>query len=193
MHSGRFKHTINILFLKYKSSKMTKSDLNPSEFDMYYLRYIDKLSNKTKLRRGFETGKDTLIDFFETIPNEKLSHRYQPDKWSIKEVLQHLIDTERIFIYRCFRIARRDATALSGFDQDTYVEPSGADDKSMEDLLNEFTMNRNNSISLLNGLTDENLSFIGNSNGCDMSARAAAFTILGHDIWHMEVIQKNYL
>jgi uncharacterized damage-inducible protein DinB len=172
---------------------MTKSDLNPSEFDNYYLRYISQLSNKTELRKGFKIGKDTLIDFFKSIPEEKLMHRYQPQKWSVKEILQHLIDTERIFMYRCFRIARRDETALAGYDQNIYITPSGADDKSIESLLNEFTVNRKHSISLLNSLTDADLSFIGNSNGGSMSARAAAFTVIGHDIWHMEVIQDKYL
>ncbi|WP_299885812.1 DinB family protein [uncultured Lacinutrix sp.] len=172
---------------------MTKSDLKSSEFDEYYLRYIDKLSSKTELRKGFEYGKNTTINFFKSIPNEKLTYRYQSNKWSIKEVLQHLIDTERIFMYRCFRIARRDTTALSGYNQDIYINPSNANNKSIDSLLSEFTINRNNSISLLNSLTDENLSFIGNSNNSKMSARAAAFTILGHDIWHMEVIQNKYL
>lgn len=172
---------------------MIKSDLNLSEFDPYYKRYIDKLSNKTELREGFETGKNTLIDFFKSIPDEKLTYRYQPGKWSIKEVLQHLIDTERIFMYRCFRIARRDTTALAGYDQNVYIDPSQANDKSIENLLNEFTINRTNSISLLHSLSDDDLSFIGNSNGGVMSARAAAFTILGHDIWHMEVITNKYL
>ncbi|MGH1383412.1 DinB family protein [Kordia sp.] len=172
---------------------MTKSDLNPSEFDAYYTRYIDKLSNETELRKGFETGKQHVINFFESIPEDKLTFRYQPNKWSIKEVFQHLIDTERIFMYRCFRIARHDATALAGYDQNVYVDPSKANDKSIESLLNEFTINRNNSISILNSLTDEDLSFIGNSNGGVMSARAAAFTIIGHDIWHMEVITNKYL
>jgi len=172
---------------------MTKLDLNPSEFDNYYLRYIDKLSHKTELRKGFAIGETTLIDFFKSIPKEKLIYRYQPEKWSVKEVLQHLIDTERIFMYRCFRIARRDKTALAGYDQNIYIKPSEADNKSMESLLTEFTLNRKHSISLLNGLTDEDLSFIGNSSGNAMSARAAAFTVIGHDIWHMEVIQNNYL
>ena len=172
---------------------MTKSDLNPSEFDKYYERYIDKLTNDIELRKGFETGKKVVINFFKSIPEEKLTYRYQPEKWSIKEVLQHMIDTERIFMYRCFRIARRDTTALTGFDQNIYVEPSKAQEKSIEDLLNEFIINRNNSMALLNSLTNEDLAFIGNSNGSDMSARAAAFTILGHDIWHMEVITNKYL
>ncbi len=172
---------------------MTKSDLNPSEFATYYARYIDKLANETTLVNGFEIGKQHVLSFFTSIPKEKLTYRYQPEKWSIKEVLQHMIDTERIFMYRCFRIARRDTTPLAGYDQNVYVDPSQADDKSIEDLLNEFTINRNNSISLLNSLTAEDLSFIGNSNGGVMSARAAAFTIIGHDIWHMEVITNSYL
>ncbi|WP_298903431.1 DinB family protein [uncultured Psychroserpens sp.] len=172
---------------------MTKLDLKSAEFDNYYLRYIDKLSHKTELKKGFSTGKDTLIDFFKSIPNEKLMYRYQAEKWSIKEILQHIIDTERIFMYRCFRIARQDTTPLAGFDQNVYMKPSEANLKSIEHLLNEFEINRNHSISLLNSLSNENLSFIGNSNGGAMSARAAAFTILGHDIWHMEVIKNKYL
>jgi len=96
-------------------------------------------------------------------------------------------------MYRCFRIARRDATALAGYDQDDYISPSGADEKTIANLLNEFTANRNHSISLLNSLTDQNLAFVGNASGGAMSARAAAFTIIGHDIWHMEVLQDKYL
>lgn len=172
---------------------MTTSNLNSLEFDAYYKRYIDKLSNDTALRKGFETGKATVVDFFKRIPEEKLSYRYQPEKWSIKEVLQHMIDTERIFMYRCFRIARRDTTALKGFDQNIYVTPSKAHEKSIESLLNEFIVNRNNSIVLLDSLSDEDLAFIGTASENAMSARAAAFTVLGHDIWHMDVITDKYL
>ncbi len=172
---------------------MIKSDLNISEFGTYYARYINTLTNETVLRKGFELGKEDIINFFTSIPNEKLTYQYQPEKWSIKEVLQHMIDTERIFMYRCFRIARRDTTPLAGYDQNIYADPSLANDKSIEDLLNEFTVNRTNSISILNSLTDEDLSFIGNSNGDALSARAAAFIILGHDVWHIEIIKDKYL
>ena len=139
---------------------MLKTDLNPLEFDIYYQRYIDKVANKTKLTNGFEIGKNHVIDFFKSIPKEKLTHRYLSSKWSIKEVLQHLIDTERIFMYRCFRIARKDKTPLAGFDQNIYIEPSGANNKSIENLLKEFTINRTNSIVLLNSLTDEDLNVL---------------------------------
>ncbi|MFD2568305.1 DinB family protein [Pseudotenacibaculum haliotis] len=172
---------------------MIRTDISPSEYDVYYKRYLDKLSEDTELKIGFKSGKKEVIDFFRKIPEDKLDYRYQPEKWSIKEVLQHLIDTERIFIYRCFRIARRDETPLTGFDQNTYIEPSGASKKSIDQLLYEYEINRNNSINLLLSLSDEDLAFVGNSNGGPMSARVAAFTILGHDIWHMEVIKEKYL
>lgn len=172
---------------------MIRTDISPLEYDVYYKRYLDKLSEDTELKIGFKSGKKEVIDFFRKIPEDKLDYRYQPEKWSIKEVLQHLIDTERIFIYRCFRIARRDETPLTGFDQNTYIEPSGASEKSIDQLLYEYEINRNNSINLLLSLSDEDLAFVGNSNGSPMSARVAAFTILGHDIWHMEVIKEKYL
>jgi len=179
--------------LSYKTKIMVPTDLHSSEFDSYYKRYIDKLLPNTELIQGFETGKDQVLQFFRQIPQEKHLHRYLPEKWSIKEILQHLIDTERIFMYRCFRIARMDSTPLAGYDQNIYIEPSGADQKTMDELLNEFVTNRKNSISLLVSLSNENLAFVGSSNGGKMSGRAAAFTIIGHDIWHMEVIKEKYL
>lgn len=172
---------------------MTKQDLHPSECSAYFLRYINKLADKTELRQGFELGKDSVMQFFKSIPREKLTYRYQRDKWSVKEVFQHLIDTERIFMYRCFRIARRDDAALTGYDQNIYVKPSNAGDKSLDNLLNEFVTNRQHSISLLNSLTDEDLCFVGNASGNPMSARAAAFIVIGHDLWHEDVIKQMYL
>ncbi|CAM1344660.1 DinB family protein [Tenacibaculum amylolyticum] len=172
---------------------MIKLDITPNEFDAYYARYIDKLSDNSTLLESFTEGLKNTIHFFNTIPEEKLHYRYQPEKWNSKEILQHLIDTERIFMYRCFRIARRDSTPLTGFDQNIYVAPSNATHKSLTALLSEFEFNRKNSIQLLNSFSKEDLEFIGNSNGGAMSARAAAFVIPGHDIWHQEIIQERYL
>lgn len=172
---------------------MTTQDLKPSEYNEYYKRYIDKLSEQTSLRKGYITGKNDVLQFFKSIPEDKLEYRYAPEKWTVKEVFQHLIDTERIFMYRCFRVARRDTTPLMGFDQDIYVKPSMANAKSIENLLNEYEINRNNSIVMIDSLSDEDLSFVGTASDSPMSARAAAFTILGHDIWHMDVIKERYL
>ncbi|WP_394749029.1 DinB family protein [Spongiimicrobium salis] len=172
---------------------MERSSLKPNEFAPYYGRYINMLPETTTLDTGFQDGKTTLVQFFSSLPKMKWDYRYEEGKWTIKEVLQHLIDAERIFSYRCFRIARRDNTLLSDFDQTGYTIPSKASEKSMEKLLSEFQINRNNTIALLNSLSEEDLSHIGNVNGNPMSARAAAFSIIGHDIWHMESIKTKYL
>ncbi|MFD0862003.1 DinB family protein [Sungkyunkwania multivorans] len=172
---------------------MTTKDLQPNEFHEYYGRYIDKVDDNCPLIEAFENGKANVTDFFGTIPKAKQQFRYATDKWSIKEVFQHLIDTERIFMYRCFRIARNDKTPLAGFDQNVYIAPSAADQKSMYALLAEFEAVRDHSISLLKSLSEDDLASIGNSNGSPMSGRAAAFVIPGHEIWHMDVVKEKYL
>jgi uncharacterized damage-inducible protein DinB len=172
---------------------MTRKDLKKEEFNPYYGNYINKLDINLDLRTGFTIGKEKVCNFFKAIPNEKLDFKYTSDKWTIKEVFQHIIDTERIFIYRLFRIARGDKTSLTGFDQNIYVKPSRANEKTIDDLLNEFTATRDYSISLINSLSNEDLKTVGFSNEDKMSARAAAFTIIGHEIWHIEVIKDKYL
>lgn len=172
---------------------MTNEDLKAVEFNSYYGRYIYKLSNETSLRDGFKKGHAYVLNFFDSIPEEKLTYCYESDKWNPKEILQHLVDTERIFMYRCFRIARNDKTPMAGFDQNIYMNPSQASNKPLDDLKNEFSTTRASSIALLQSLTDSDLKCIGDANGGNMSARAAAFTIIGHDIWHMDIIKEIYL
>ena len=167
--------------------------MSAHEHDAYYWRYIQKLSTSLELIDGFKMGLEDTFRFFQSIPEERQHYRYEKGKWTIKEVLQHLIDAERIFIYRCFRIARRDTTSLAGFNQEIYIEPSAANAKRMDQLLAEYLTGREQSISILQSITDEDLVFIGNANQAPMSARAAAFTIIGHDIWHMEIIKERYL
>jgi hypothetical protein len=172
---------------------MTKSEIHSNEYHPYYSTYLDLVHDNTELIEGYYTGKKDMLNLINAIPEEKMSFRYQPEKWSINELIQHLIDTERIFMYRCFRIARNDKTELAGFDQDNFIKPSEADLKSKVEILEEFTINRNNSIALLRSLSDKNLGFIGNANGGDASARAIAFTVLGHDMHHLKVLKERYL
>lgn len=167
--------------------------LKTIEYNSYYQRYLDQLNPDHELLEALRQGQKQVRGFFSRIPEDKLTYRYAEGKWSVLEVLQHLIDTERVFMYRCFRIARRDLTLLAGFDQDDYIDPSSANAKSIEKVLAEFNAVRNASINLLESLSDEDLAFVGNANGSAVSARAAAFIIPGHDIWHMRVIQERYL
>lgn len=172
---------------------MIKKALRPSEYNSYYKRYVDMVSNETELMNGLEKDKKMVIDFFSTLPKEKLEYRYQPEKWTIKEVLLHIIDTERIFMHRLFRIARKDTTPLPGYDQDNYVNPSEANSKTLEELIREFTVTRLYSINLINSISQDNLKNMGTVSESPMSARACAFLLLGHSIWHIEVIKKRYL
>ena len=172
---------------------MIKKDLQSTEYNEYYARYINKVDDKTELKTGFEDDKKMIIDFFSSIPKEKLEYRYKPEKWTIKDILQHIIDTERIFMYRLLRIARKDSTELAGFDQDIYVQPSKANKKTLVELLAEFTATRLYSINLINSISDKNLKNMGTASNSKISARACGFILLGHSIWHIEIIKERYL
>ena len=172
---------------------MTTADIKSTEFPNYFKRYIDKVSPETELRTGLADSLPRFKSLFEEIPEEKMNHRYAPNKWSLKEVLQHIVDTERVFSYRLFRIGRGDQTPLSSFDQDKYIQPSRADQKSKGELLDEYEAVRRSTISLANSLSDKDWKNIGTSSNHPMSARALAFIILGHEIWHCDIIQERYM
>lgn len=172
---------------------MIKAVINPNEYQEYYARYLNLVNDNTELIEGYRKGKKEMVELINSIPEEKMSFRYQSEKWSINELIQHLIDTERVFMYRCFRVARNDKTELAGFEQDDFIKPSEADLKSKAEILEEFSINRDNSIALLKSLSEKNLAFIGNANGGNASARSIAFTVLGHDIHHTNIIKERYL
>ncbi|TYA71635.1 DinB family protein [Seonamhaeicola marinus] len=172
---------------------MTKRELQTSEYNEFYSGYLSQLSDDTELVSGFEANSKTVLDFFQSIPHEKLEYRYDEGKWSIKEVFQHLIDTERVFQFRCFHIGRHDKTPLPGFEQNDYIAPSKADAKSIETLITEFKTVRQSFIDLLNGLTNEDLNQVGIANGGNTSARAIAFINLGHYLHHINITKERYL
>ena len=172
---------------------MKKVDLQKTEYNEFYQKYISKLPNNLELHNGYDSGEKFVSQFFSSITSDKLDYKYQPEKWSIKEVFQHIIDTERILLNRCFRIAREDKTPLPAFEENSYVLPSNASTKTIESLLNEYTVSRANSMVLLQSLTEKNLNAIGIASDSPLSARAAAFIILGHERWHIDIIKERYL
>ena len=172
---------------------MKKQELQSNEYDKYYSNYLNLVSSETELIPGLKEDQKMVIDYFSSIPEDKLEFRYQTKKWTIKEVLQHIIDTERIFMYRLLRISRKDTTPLAGFDQDVYVDPSEANNKSIEDLIEEFSATRLFTINLVNSMSDENLKNLGSASNSPVSARACAFILLGHSIWHINIIKERYL
>ncbi|MCG1036418.1 DinB family protein [Polaribacter sargassicola] len=172
---------------------MIKRELNDNEYNEYYARYINKVSANTNLEIGYKEDEKMIIDFFSSITDEKLAYKYLPEKWTIKEVFQHIIDTERIFMHRFLRISRKDKTPLPGYDQDIYIDPSEANTKSIEELLKEFSITRSYSKNLINSISKENLKNMGFVSNSPMSARACAFLLLGHSIWHINIIKERYL
>ena len=172
---------------------MPLSELQPTEYDAYYQPFLDRIKDTANLKKGMQNGKSSTLEFFKSLSSDQWLHRYAPDKWTPKEVLQHLIDTERIFGYRAFRIARRDTTNLAGFDQNVYVQPSGANNKSVDQLLAEYIATRDYTISLTESLTAEDLAAMGNANNGPVSARAVLWILLGHDLWHIDIIKERYL
>ncbi|HEY8197357.1 MAG TPA: DinB family protein [Gemmatimonadales bacterium] len=118
--------------------------------------------------------------------------RYSPGKWSVKEILGHLTDVERIFSYRLLRISRGDVTPLPGFDQDTYVPAAGFDERPLRDLAAEFRAVRLSSVALVNGLPSTSWSRRGNASGHPVSARALAYIIVGHVTHHLGTLRDHY-
>ncbi|MBP9152690.1 MAG: DinB family protein [Flavobacteriales bacterium] len=164
----------------------------PSTHSPYFSRYID-LVEETDLLTAFDNLSSEGHSFWLDITEEQGNFRYAEGKWSIKEVLQHIIDTERIFAYRALAIARGDTTSLPGYDENTYAANSEADSRLMEDLVDELFTLRNATTTLFSGLTDAALDRIGTANGASLSALAAGFIIVGHELHHVNVVKDRYL
>ena len=171
---------------------MTKNDLTPGEFNPYYGTYIMKTGEVT-LKQGLKQSGDKTIAFLQSIPKDKLEFSYAEGKWTIKEVIQHIMDTERIFAYRALRIARKDQTPLPGFDQDNYIKPSEANKRNIEDLIQEFKSIKMATLTLFDSFSDEMLLSKGTASNSPVSVRAIGFIIMGHEIHHCEVIKDRYL
>ena len=130
--------------------------------------------------------------FILSLSEDKLMFRYATGKWTIKEVIAHLIDMERIYTYRALCIARNDKTDFPGFDADMYVLFSGANDRGINELLDELETVRYSTITLLNGLSEEALTRSGTINGELVSAVALVYHIAGHELHHISIIKKRY-
>lgn len=166
--------------------------LDSSEYHPYYELYLSKCPFNDILS-GLQQSKDQFETFLKSIPAEKQLYKYASDKWTIKEVLVHIIDTERIFAYRALRIARRDVTALPGFDQDEYVLNSDANSRNFEDLISEFVSVRLAAVSLFNSFSEEDLLQQGTASNSPISVRALGYILIGHQNHHQEIIEKRYL
>ena len=172
---------------------MKPKDLNPNEFAAYFGNYINQVSDEYTLIEELEISVHRLIKFVQDIPMDKFDYRYAEGKWTIKDILQHIIDTERIFAYRALRIARNDKTELPGFDEDDYANAANGSSRSIQSLLTELAVVRQATLSLYQTLSEEELQRTGIASNNPASVRAIGFIIVGHQNHHQRVFQERYL
>jgi len=165
----------------------------PDEYAPYTIMYIGLLPDDGLILKHLYTNMVGTTKFLRSLPNEKLIYRYAKGKWTIKEILAHLIDDERIYAYRALRFARNDRTELPGFEQDNYALESKANIRTIESLLKEFAAVRRSTIALFDSFDGEVLERSGVASGNVMSVRAAAYHIAGHELRHINIIKERYL
>ena len=163
-----------------------------SEYLAYYGRYIDQVPDGDLLQT-LRTQLDQTLALVRGVDESSGGHRYAPGKWSIRGVLAHVIDAERIFAYRALRIARGDATPLASFDENAYAEAANADARTLADLAEELEHVRLGNLALLRSLDDEALARRGTASGAEVSVRALAWIIAGHERHHVALLRERYL
>lgn len=163
------------------------------EFAPETIMYIGLLPDDGRVLDHLADNLKATSDFILSLPEERLTHRYAEGKWTIKEILVHISDDERIYAYRALRFARNDQTDLPGFEQDDYAIHLGANERAIKDILNELATVRQATISLFEGFDSEALTRAGMADGRIMSVRAAAYHIAGHEMRHLNVIKERYL
>ncbi len=164
----------------------------PNELIPYFGSYIAKAIGDD-LFSALQNASDRTWGTIQRIPTGSADHRYAPGKWSIKEVFQHLIDTERIFCYRALRFSRRDPTELPGYDENSYIDNASTDRREFHHLLEEHEVVRSGTTALFRSFSEEMLLRRGIANGNAISVRAIGWTIAGHAMHHLDVIDQRYL
>ncbi len=163
-----------------------------TEFQKYIQRYCDLIPSENWLQELKVSGQKT-IEVFSKLTESQGKFAYATGKWTLKELLQHLIDAEKIFAYRALRFARKDKTELPGWDEEWYAKSYFSDQRSLQSLVEEFDAVRKSSLLFFENLNAEQLSETGIANGNEISVKTLAQLIIGHTIHHLNVIQDRYL
>jgi DinB superfamily len=162
-----------------------------TEYLPYYGRYISLVPAGDILALLSRQREDTLA-LLGSIPESEAGFRYEPDKWSIRELVGHVTDTERIFSYRALRFARNDQTPLAGYEQDDYIRGASFDDYPLAELASEFESVRQSTLFLFKHLDREAWLRRGVASENEVSVRALAYIIAGHELHHMEILRSRY-
>ena len=171
---------------------MNSNQLSKNEYSRFNAPYIESLDN-VNLIEELEICLHDFIKFVQNIPMDKFDYRYAEGKWTIKDIIQHIIDAERIFAYRALRISRKDMTPLPGFEENSYVDNTNANARNIQGLLTEMATVRESTLLLFKSFTQEQLQLIGIASDNAISVRAIGFIIIGHQKHHQRVFKERYL
>lgn len=158
----------------------------------FYHKYVNQ-TNEENPSNAIQSNTNATLAFFREIPPQKWNYRYAEGKWSIKEMLQHIIDAERIFSYRALCIARGEKASLPGFEENDYAAASKADRRTSTELISEFETLRTSIQQLFDSFDEEQLTSVGTANGNSISTNAIGFIIPGHAQHHINVLKERYL
>jgi DinB family protein len=168
--------------------------LENNEYASFYQPYIQVLLNSDEnLIENLQSSQGKALQILKNLDSKKQLFQYAEGKWTIKEIIQHIIDAERVFNYRALRFARKDTTDLSGFDENHYVRESNANTRDFFDLLEEFSLLRKSTILMYQNFTNDALLLKGKASGEFISVRALGFITSGHLLHHLHVIKTKYL
>jgi uncharacterized damage-inducible protein DinB len=162
------------------------------EYAEFYAKYVAMVPG-TDVLGALEAQRLVMAQLLGARSEREGNFRYAPGKWTVKEVVGHVADSERIFAYRALRFARGDRTPLAGFEQDDYVKSGGFSERTLADLAEEFSDVRTATIALLSGLDEEAWQKRGIANNHEITVRALAYVIAGHDLHHRRILEEKYL
>lgn len=184
---------MNSAAAKHRLRQIDKA--TPGDYPAYAEMYMKWLPNDGMVLEHLQENFHSIKRFIYGLSPQTLLHRYQPNKWSIKEILVHIVDDERIFSYRALRFARGEQQNLIGFDQDSYAIHSQADSRDLDCIFEEYKAVRQATIALFNGLPEDALDRMGHGTGTfnDATVRALVYHIAGHEQHHINFIKNHYL
>ncbi len=166
---------------------------DPGEFAEAYAGYIAEASDVTDLITHLAKQGDQTRKLFTALSDAQADFRYAPDKWTVRDIMLHLADSERVFAYRVLRFARNDATPLPGFEEQDWARAAGADVRGIAGLAAELHAVRVASVALLQGLGEDTLERRGVASGSPITVRALAWVIAGHELHHLRIVRERYL
>lgn len=168
------------------------SKISIENVPQFYRGYVNHVIH-TNFMDAMRWSSDEMSILIASIPESKADYQYAPGKWTIRELIGHIIDAERIFAYRALRFARNDKTPLSGFDENVYVPESNVTTRTLSELMSELTRIRETSIDLFKSFTPGMLDRTGAANNTEISVLALGYVIPGHETHHRAILKTRYL